>query len=178
MASYTNYQKAIAPVKGSSRKVGLAPINPLSPLSTTARYGKPMAAGMGKAQVADSAPVRGSSQQLAMIAAGAGMGGKLPTSARYGGGGGGNPGGGPNPDPMGGTGYSGGNDGNDGNGGYTGSRSGKNKGDASFMDPFAKWPRKDNQSKGIKETWHRRFKRKPGRRGSSAIAGKQIYALR
>ena len=164
MANYSNYQKAITPAKGSSRRVGLAPINPLSPLSKTARYGQPMAAA-GKVWPVDSALARGSSKQLSLIAAGAGNPG-------------GNPGGDPNPDPDPGTGYPGGNGGNGGNDGNTGSQGGKNKGDAAFMDPFAKWPRKDNQSKGIKESWHRRFKRKPGRRGSSAIAGKQIYALR
>ena len=56
-------------------------------------------------------------------------------------------------------------------------KTGKGK-SGSFLDPFAKWPRKDAQSKGIKQSWHRRFKRKPGRRGAPAIAGKKIYALR
>ena len=63
------------------------------------------------------------------------------------------------------------------NGGTGKTETGKGK-SSSFLDPFAKWPRKDAQSKGIKQTWHRRFKRKPGRRGAPAIAGKKIYALR
>lgn len=62
-------------------------------------------------------------------------------------------------------------------GGNGQSQGGKGK-SGSFLDPFAKWPRKDAQSKGIKQSWHRRFKRKPGRRGAPAIAGKKIYALR
>ncbi len=52
------------------------------------------------------------------------------------------------------------------------------RGKTTFLDPFTKWPRKDAQSKGIKETWGRRFRRKPGRRGAPAAAGKKIYVAR
>lgn len=52
------------------------------------------------------------------------------------------------------------------------------RGNTTFLDPFSKWPRKDAQSKGVKETWRRRFRRKPGRRGAPAAAGKKIYAAR
>jgi len=50
--------------------------------------------------------------------------------------------------------------------------------DVKNLNPFERWPRKDSQARGIKDSWHRRFRRKPGRRGSYAIAGKKLYALR
>ena len=174
-SSYSNYLKTIAPVKGSSGKNGMAPVNPLSPLSTTARIGPIFGGNKVSAKVAaNPTKLRGSSANLGVIAQADLL--RDPYNLGF------NPGGNPGGGPGGGTGgYPGGGNGN-GNGGNIGGgdgqMGGKGQVGADYMDPFEKWPRKDNQSKGSKETWHRRFRRKPGRRGSYAIAGKRIYAQR
>ena len=177
-SSYSNYVRTIAPVKGSSGKNGMAPVNPMSPLSTTARIGPIFGGNKASAKVAaNPTKMRGSSANLGVIA----QADLLRDQYNLGF----NPGGGPDGGIIdggvdGGYNNPGGNGNGNGNnpGGSDGRMGGKGQVGADYMDPFEKWPRKDNQSKGIKETWHRRFRRKPGRRGSYAIAGKRIYAQR
>ena len=174
-SSYSNYLKTIAPVKGSSGKNGLAPVNPLSPLSTTARIGPIFGGNKVSAKVAaNPTKLRGSSANFGVIA----QADLLRDQYNLGF----NPGGGPDGGmidggPNGGYDLPGGS-GNGNNPGGSDGQMGRGQVGAKYMDPVAKWPRKDNQAKGIKQSWHRRFRRKPGRRGSYAIAGKKIYAQR